>query len=1132
MSFASLRLSLGAVALAALLGLSTPAIFAQSTTQGAISGAVVDKSGAAVAGAALKIRNTATNATVTLVADSNGYFKAPLLEPGSYEMTVTATGFASSLTKSIVVSVGQVTTIEPHLAVASTTTEITVSEAAASINTDSPDFSATVPQVALENIPMNNRRWSSLAMTTPGVVSNGDGFGLVSVRGVSPLLNNVEIDGADDNQAYFAEERGRTREAYSTSGSAVREFAVNSGVYSAEYGRAAGGVITSVTKSGTNALHGEAYFFDKESNWNAFNNYTKITKLDSTTNSFVSQHLKPKDLRKIYGFTAGGALIKDRLFWIYTFDQHAHIFPVTAVAYSPSSFYALPTELSSAESCNPTTGTYASTGTNSTINADTCTLAARQGISYTAATALWEKWVNNLNTDLGQAARAGNQEINTPKLDWQVNEKNHVSVLYHRLRWDSPAGVQTSPTTTYARDTQGNDYVKIDYGVAKWTSLITSNVSNELLFQYGRELGVETQQSYTDYTKSNLTGSTGNVPYVNLGASSFGFNLGSPYYSYRQAYPEERKTQIGDMVYWNLKSHSLKFGFDVIRNADMINNTYYSNGTYTYGYLGNFINDQVNHSRGITSTCNSSGYENTISSKGAAVTGAYPCYSKYQQGYGPSVFDVATTDYGFFVQDNWKATSRLTVEAGLRYDYEQIPGAKSSLTTATGSFVPYTGLTNAPSDKLDFGPRVGFAYNLTGDNRTVIRGGYGLYYGRVNNGNILQVRLNTGSPNGQYVTTYKAKATSSYAAGPQLPEIMSTGSAPKPSSYYFDANLKLPAVQEFDVAAARELGHGNTLQLSYLGGLGRHLPNFLNKNLTGVQNVTISVVDSSNAGPLAKKNISSAVVPTYTAYGNTDLFGEAATSFQSISEFTSNVNSSYNALVAELKNTSLKHIQWDMNYTWSHALDYAQSTATGTQTENWYDPYSNAKANYGNSAFNVPNRFVAWVLYSTPEIHSTNAVVKALANGWSFNDSFQMQNGLPYSAVIDSNNSYNSYSAVGSGWNGAGGSTGFFPALGINTLRYPRRVVDDLRVEKDFALKGGYKLELLANFFNVANHQNVDGIRNTAYSFATSSSSPLTSTLTYNNANAASAYGTVSSSNNSAFLYTPRQIEISARFSF
>ncbi|MGD0546421.1 MAG: carboxypeptidase-like regulatory domain-containing protein, partial [Terracidiphilus sp.] len=274
--------------------------WAQTTSEGSISGTVMDPAGALVGTAKVTIHNQGTNAEIRLATDSSGYFKAPLLEPGSYSVSVAATGFAAYRADNVIVVVGQVTSIEPHLALASSAASVEVTEQSPVLNLESPDFSSTLSTEALAGIPINNRRWSSLAMTMPGVVSDSNGYGLVAVRGISPLLNNVEIDGADDNQAFFAEERGRTREAYSTSGSAVREFAVNSGVYSAEYGRAAGGAITSVTKSGTNQLHGQAYFYDRESNWNAYNDYTTITKLVNGAN--VTSHIKPEDIRKIYGF--------------------------------------------------------------------------------------------------------------------------------------------------------------------------------------------------------------------------------------------------------------------------------------------------------------------------------------------------------------------------------------------------------------------------------------------------------------------------------------------------------------------------------------------------------------------------------------------------------------------------------------------------------------------------------------------------------------------------------------------------------------------------------------------------------------------------------------------------------------
>src|SRR3984885_824618 len=490
------------------LTLGTMAAHAQTTTEGAIAGTVEDPSGAIVGGAAVTIRNVATNAAISLTADSSGYFKAPLLEPGTYTVSLSAAGFASYRADGVLVQVGQVTTIEPHLALASASASVEVTEQAPVLNLESPDVSASLNLRALSDIPINNRRWSSLALTTPGIVPDTSGFGLISVRGISTILNNVEIDGADDNQAYYAEERGRTREAYSTSASAVREFAVNSGVYSAEYGRAAGGVVTSVTKSGTNQLHGQAYFWDRESNWNAYNDFSKISVLNPSTNAYVATPIKPEDLRKIYGFTVGGHLIKDRLFLIYTYDQHSRINPIVGVPVSPSSFYTLPAAaLAPGEVCDA--NGYLTGGP--TVDEYACTLAARPGVSYAQGAALYSAGIAALNTDIGTTPHAGYQEINTPKLDWQINQKEHVSFLYHRLRWDSPGGVQTASTDHYAFDTQGNDFVKLDYGVTKLTSLITNSISNELLFQYGRELNDEGQQPFSAYTQKYLEGNNGAV---------------------------------------------------------------------------------------------------------------------------------------------------------------------------------------------------------------------------------------------------------------------------------------------------------------------------------------------------------------------------------------------------------------------------------------------------------------------------------------------------------------------------------------------------------------------------------------------------------------------------------------------
>ena len=227
-------------------------------------------------------------------------------------------------------------------------------------------------------------------------------------------------------------------------------------------------------------------------------------------------------------------------------------------------------------------------------------------------------------------------------------------------------------------------------------------------------------------------------------------------------------------------------------------------------------------------------------------------------------------------------------------------------------------------------------------------------------------------------------------------------------------------------------------------------------------------------------------------------------------------------MVVEIQNRTLHNLEFDANYTWSHSLDFNQSATTtesGT-TEDWLDPYANARTNYGNATWNTPNRFVAYAIYNLPGINKSNPL-RYLVNGWSLDTTFQMANGFPYSAAVSS---YNSSDAEGTGWFGAG-STSYIPPIGRNTYMYPRHIVDDMRVAKQFPIREQCNLQLMLNVFNIANHQNIDGITTTAYKF--SSTGATTSSLTYQ-----PTFGAVTSSNNSGFLFTPRNVEIAAKITF
>jgi hypothetical protein len=284
---------------AAILALlpAAPRIKAQSTTDGAIGGTVYDSSGAVLPGAKITVRNNGTNAVFVDSTDENGFFRVTKLTPASYTVSVEAAGFAPFRAEQVVVQVGTITDLPVQLQVSSTGAAVLVTSEIPQINTTSADFAPIVDQTQIANLPINGGRWSDFALLTPGVVNDSNGFGLLSFRGQSTLMNNNTIDGADNNQAFFSEERGRTRAGYSSAKAAVQEFQVNSSNYSIEYGHAAGAVVNTVTKSGTNTLHGEVYFYDRDNDWGATNPFTRLT-TQTSPGVFTSALFKPTDVRR------------------------------------------------------------------------------------------------------------------------------------------------------------------------------------------------------------------------------------------------------------------------------------------------------------------------------------------------------------------------------------------------------------------------------------------------------------------------------------------------------------------------------------------------------------------------------------------------------------------------------------------------------------------------------------------------------------------------------------------------------------------------------------------------------------------------------------------------------------------
>lgn len=1070
-----------------------PVARAQSAVDGAVGGNVLDGTGAVVANAAVTVRNTGTNAEQKAVTDSSGYFRVIHLQPGTYDVTITASGFGTYDATSVTVQVGSLTDVEARLKVGSSEQTVEVTGDAPLVNTTSPDFAGVVEQVTLHNLPQNNYRWSAFALLTPGVVNDSNGYGLLSFRGQSTLLNNVTIDGTDDNQAYFSEERGRTRAGYSTIKAAVQEFQVNTSNYSVEYGRSAGGIVNAVTKSGSNALHGEGYYYDRDSAWAAQNTYvTHPVQVSTNPVTYSVVPFKPTDLRRQYGFGVGGPILRNKLFFFLAADRFYHDFPAASTITGTSAnanFYNI-------------TGSYA--------QAQIAQIVKDTGLTTSAATTVYDNGIVGLTSMLGTVPRVGEQVIYFPKIDWQVSQRNHASVEANQMRWSSPAGIQTSPAVAYGMASFGNDYVRDNWIVGKLDSFLSNNLSNEARYMYGRDFEFEFNQKPTTYERTNLINTPsgylnpqGLPPNVFL--SGF-FQFGTPQFLNRAALPDERRWQLADTVVWAHGNHTFKFGEDYVHTNDLISNLYNQYGGYSYTGntpLGGYFSDLYLS-------------QNPVAGKTAEN------YNSFSQGVGATGLEFTTGDFALFAQDEWKASPRLSLTMGLRWEYEQFPSQQ-----LPNSLLPQTSTLHDNKDNV--GPRVGFAYDVYGGGKTIVRGGYGMFFARAINSTLYQALIGTGVAAGQVNPSLNPGSK----CAPQFPQIVPAGSyasclqgsSGNATAFYIDSNFKVPEIHQADLTLEQQINKNDVFDVSWLGSWGRRLPDFVDTNLPAP---TPAIFTVTGAGPLAVGSTVAANVYFSTANPN----HRPNPNFSSITDIFSGVTSNYEALVAEFKHRMSHNFSFDANYTWSHALDFGENNTTGASATAMLDP-KNIKLDYGNSNQNVPSRLTIYAVANSPwRVHGW---LGYLLNDYQLAPDFQTQSGLPYSVGISGSSSKlypfgatTQHSIIStSSFNGSGGANRI-PGLNRNNFRYPKTWVVDLRASKRLVVHEHYSLEFLAEAFNLTNHQNVTGLGTTAYSISENTTTHTNNLVQYT----ATPFGAITSTNNSNFAYNIRQLQMAVRLTF
>ncbi|MGB7621046.1 MAG: carboxypeptidase regulatory-like domain-containing protein [Terriglobia bacterium] len=969
-------------------GLTTTLIWAQGQGTGSIEGSVTDQSGAVIPGVKIIIQNLGTNATRELLTDTAGHYRADLMPSGEYSVTATQSGFATVKIEKLSVFVGSLSSGDLHMAVAGSQQTVEVTAETPLADPERIALSSSVGERAIEDLPIDGRRWSNFVLLTPGVNPDGT-FGLISYRGISGLYNNNTIDGADDNQAFFSEANGRTRTPYAVSQASVKEFQVGLSNYSAEFGRAAGGTVNAITKSGSNEFHGEGFYFLRDQSFIAMDPFIR-----------AANKPKPPERRQQFGGSVGGPLIKDKLFFFGNYDEQLRNFPITTLPPGISQF--------SATSC-----------------------ATAPGCAATVAF---------LNSQVGTFPRQGNNYIFLTKFDWLVNKNNTLTGEYNFHKWHSPNGIQTAATVTVSPSANGSDDVRTDLFTARLTSVLSGSTVNEFRFQWGRDF---------EFEFPNAPGPS--VSFTN------GISFGMPNFLPRAAFPNEKKIQFADNYSFVHGNHSFKAGVDIVRYNELLINLFSGGGVYSYSSLTNLANDCPAQASGC------------VPLSSGATTGKH--YTSFVQAFdltgqsGKTAF--STTNYNFYFQDNWRVRSNFTMYLGVRYELQHLPQPGSA-----NPLVPLTGQIN--QDTNNWAPRIGFSWDVSGTHRTVVRGGYGIYYGLTSSSQVSSALTNNGLIQASFTLTPTT------AGAPVFPNVLSappTG-AGSLTFNFFTSDFVRPIIHSADLAVEHEFGSGVTVSGTYLFSRGQRLPLFNDINLpvpTGT--VSYKLPDGSAQGPF----------PLYLGPRPNSAVGAEIVA-------QSTVNTNYQGFVLAVNKRFSRGVQFQSNFTLSKAIDNGQNSTTFfSGFANPFDP-NNMAAEKGLSSLDVRKRWVTSFLLS-PSVNrlTDNGVAHALFNDWQFGGILTFADGHPITPTISGGISLTpSVSAAAGGPTSTGTTNGTNASLRVpfeapGSFTSTGQATVDLRFARNFKITERAKFQFIWEGFNIFNRANFTAFTATQFRAGTQS---------------------------------------------
>ena len=969
-----------------------------------LRGAVLDPNGGAVANSAITILNNEKGTSAKTVTGSTGSYNLPLLQPGQYDLSVEAPGFERASIKNILLTVGQIQVYDVQLTVGSVKSVVEVTAEPPLVQVEQPQQANTLDREQIVDLPNVSRSFTESIYTLPGVASSNaprtqnsaaftgftnTGF---SIGGSNGRNNLVTIDGGENE---YGDGDLRTP---NISLESVQEFQVNRNAFAAEFGFSAGTAINVVTKSGTNGFHGNAYIYFLDQRTEARNFF------DTTVNKPFEQHLFP-------GGSLGGPLIKNKLFFFTSYEYRR--------LNTPEFRDYVNTAETQGVAGNPAQLAYLN-GLTASGNPYLGALAAQLQPALTP--------LNNANVAALLSRNSGIFDDYSKSNDWvtrvdyQPGSNDVLTVRFSLERYS----YSTIGASNLLAPSDGNNVTRNDTAVlAAWNHIFTPSVVNTARVQ----VVPSNTSSQTAFNPTSTELSIGSL-------GTFNQSYTSPYSL------DQKRFQFEDNVSWTKGRHNVKFGASYRPVDYNITNKLWFGGEFDF-YEGAIPLISLvpaplqpalagyNLAVGLPAT----GSPATNLSALQAFSLGLPVL--YRQGFGNASWSSWAQYLGAYAQDSWKVHPRLTIDYGLRLDYDAEP-----------SPVPHN---------TYFSPRLGLAWDATGDQKTVVRAGSGIFVAPVN----FQIPylVNLLGDSGTYINQVALQLSPTNSTVPELwglgleegklpfgqigaAELGLFGITPGPGApgrviFNLAPNYKNDYSVQASFSVARQIMHNLSLEVGYLMYRGVHLPldQETNYRETGV-------IDPIYGPQYTPVNPAIAQANTYSSIGN----------------------STYSGMTNSLTKRYSANLQFQANYTWSRAID--DVTDFNSQFASFFPTRLNLER--AVSSYNVKNNFVANAVYSTS--FKSGGFWASAFSGIILSPIVTARSGIPFSITVPgATNGTEGHSLYARPW-----------YVSRNTGLGPAFYSFDMRASKAFPLKkdSAAKIEFSAEGTNLLNHTNFIGVNN------------------------------------------------------